>query len=372
MTSRVPFLDLGGTHREIDQDLRDAYERVTMRSSFVLGEEGAAFEREFSAYCGARECVTTGNGQDALEILLRAYDIGPGDEVIVPAFTFAATWFCVSRVGATAVPVDVSAASYTLDPSAFEAAITAKTRAVIPVHLYGHPAAMAPICDMAREHGIMVIEDAAQAHGATYRGRHAGALGDAAAFSFYPTKNLGALGDAGAIVTGDSAVARAARMLRNYGSERKYEHERVGQNSRMDELQAAFLRTKIPHLERWNEARRRVAAAYGERLAPFGDLVTLPSVADDTQHAWHLFVVRVKHRDAVAERMDRSGVATLVHYPKTIREQHAYAGIDIPHDISVSTALARDVLSLPMWPQLEDRDIEIVCDALVEAAQKVA
>ena len=362
MKPAVPFLDLAAAHAEIAGDLRDAYERVMRSSQFVLGDEVAAFEAEFASYCGVAACVTVGNGMDALELLLRAHGIEPGDEVLVPAFTFVATWFAVERVGAIPVAVDVMRDA-TIDPERLVRAMTARTRAIVPVHLYGRSAAMDPIRTLARERNLLVVEDAAQAHGATYGGRKAGALADGAAFSFYPAKNLGALGDAGAITTDDETIAFRVRGLRNYGSHQKYRHDEVAGNSRMDELQAAFLRVKLAHLDGWNEARRRVAARYRERLAGLGGL-TLPTERDGAKHVWHVFAVGVPDRDRVARDLRDAGIETLVHYPLPVTRQAPYADRHTGEPCAVADELARTELSLPMGPHLSEEDVDAVCAAL--------
>ena len=266
----VPFLDLRAAHAEVRDALDAAYRRVVGSGAYVLGAEVEAFEREFAAYCGVGHCVGVGNGLDALHLVLRAYGVGPGDEVVVPSNTFVATWLAATHAGATPVPVEPDPATYNLDPARLEAAITPRTRAIVAVHLYGQPADMDPVREVARRHGLPVVEDAAQAHGARYRGRRAGALGDAAAFSFYPGKNLGGLGDGGAVTTDDAALADRVRVLRNYGSREKYHNEVVGVNSRLDPLQAAFLRAKLPHLDAWNARRAAVAARYLDGLGGVG------------------------------------------------------------------------------------------------------
>jgi dTDP-4-amino-4,6-dideoxygalactose transaminase len=367
----VPFLDLRAPHDEIAGDLRAAIERVVASGWFVLGPEVEAFEAEFAARCGARHAVGVNSGLDAIEIVLRALGIGAGDEVIVPAHTFVATWLAVSRVGATPVPVAVREDTYNLDPERIEAAVTPRTRAVMPVHLYGQPADMDAIGAIARAQGLAVVEDAAQAHGAAFRGRPAGALGDAAAFSFYPGKNLGALGDAGAIVTGDEALAARCRALRNYGSPRKYEHDVQGQNSRLDELQAAVLRVKLGALEGWNARRRAVAAEYGARLADAP--LTLPAVLDGADPVWHLFVVRHPRRDALQAELAARGIGTLIHYPTAAHRSGAYAALEVdPAQVAVAERLAAEVLSLPMGPHLDDAAVAEVCSAVDDACDALA
>jgi len=363
----VKFLDLTVPHAEVEAELTAAFHRVVARSSYVLGPEVEAFEQEFARYCGALHCVGVGNGCDALELALRALGIGPGDEVIVPATTFTASWFAVSRVGATPVPVEVTPDTYTLDPALIEAAITARTRAIMPVHLYGHPAESNRIRTIANEHGLVIVEDAAQAHGARDGERRAGSLGNAAAFSFYPGKNLGALGDAGAVVTNDDELAARLRRLRNYGSDVKYVHRDVAGNSRLDELQAAFLRVKLPHLDRWNAARRRLAARYAENLSGLGARLTLPIQRPGTEHAWHLYVVQVSDREHVQSHLRALGVDTLVHYPIAVHRQEAYSATHGSRRLPVAERLADTVLSLPMGPHLSESDVDEVCDALAGA-----
>ena len=289
--SRIPFLDVQAAYAELKDELDDAAKRVMASGHFILGPEVTAFEEEFAAYCGTRHAIGVGSGLDALRLILLGYDIGQGDEVIVPSNTFIATWLAVSQAGATPVPVEPDIDAHNITAEAVEAAVTPSTKAIMPVHLYGQPAEMDGLVALGRDRGISVIEDAAQAHGSRYRGRRTGSLGDAAGFSFYPGKNLGAMGDAGAITTDEDALAARVRMLRNYGSKVKYHHDLPGLNSRLDSLQAAFLRVKLRRLDDWNERRRAVAGRYLERLAGVGGLV-LPTVAEWAEPAWHLFVVR--------------------------------------------------------------------------------
>ncbi len=363
----VKFLDLTRMHHEIEAELNDAFQRVVARSSFVLGPEVQAFEDEFARYCGVAHCVTVGNGCDAIELALQALGVGAGDEVIVPATTFSATWFSVSRVGAIPVPVEVRPDTVTLDPDLIERAITAQTRAIVPVHLYGQVAEMDRIRALATLHGLFVVEDAAQAHGARDNGRPAGSLGDAAAFSFYPGKNLGALGDAGAVVTDDAALAGRIRRLRNYGSDVKYIHREVAGNSRLDELQAAFLRVKLRRLDRWNGVRRRLAARYQEKLTGLGAQLRLPVERPGTDHSWHLYVVQLAGRAAVQAHLRERGIETLIHYPIPNHRQEAYGTTYAACALPIAERLADTVLSLPMGPHLSERDVDEVCDALVGA-----
>jgi len=316
---------------------------------WILGPEVEAFEREFAAYCGARHCIGVGNGLDALHLILRAYEVGQGDEVIVPSSTFIATWLAVSHAGARPVPVEPHPDSGNIDPDRVEAAITPRTRAIIPVHLYGATAAMTEIRAIAQRHRLLVIEDAAQAHGASQCGRRAGSLGHAAAFSFYPGKNLGALGDGGAVVTDDDALSVRIRMLRNYGGIAKYEHRCQGTNTRLDELQAAFLRAKLKYLDAWNESRRRVAEYYLATIRH--PLVALPPAVNLAEQAWHLFVVRTPARDALREHLMQRGVTAQIHYPQPPHLQHAYAGQGWGEGhFPIAERHAQQVLSLPIDP----------------------
>lgn len=362
MPQPVPFLDLAALHAPLASEMEAAYKRVMAASHFILGPELEAFENEFAAYCGTRHCIGTGNGLDALTLALIAAGVGPGNEVIVPAQTFIATWLAVSHAGATPVPVDIAPASHNIDPGLLEAAITPRTRAIIPVHLFGRPADMAAINATARRHGLFVLEDAAQAHGAGYQGKRAGCLGNAAAFSFYPGKNLGALGDGGAVTTNDDALADRLRGLRNYGSTRKYHHPEIGFNSRLDELQAAFLRVKLPCLDAWNAQRDAIAAQYDTALR--GMPLGLPLPADsDCQPVWHQYVVTAPQRDRLQAQLAEQGIATMVHYPLPPHHQPAYrelAGRSFP----VAEALAAQCLSLPICPTLPDADVERIGAAI--------
>ena len=358
----VPFLDLDAAYRELQTELDAAVTRALRSGRYILGPECEAFEREFAAYCGVGHCVGVANGLDALHLILRAYGIGAGDEVIVPSNTFIATWLAVSQVGATIVPVEPHPATFNLDPQKVESAITSRTRAIIPVHLYGQCAEMTALSDIGRRHGVLLIEDAAQAHGARWAGARAGSLGDAAAFSFYPGKNLGAFGDAGAITTNDEQLARRLRMLRNYGSTVKYEHDLNGFNSRLDEVQAAMLRVKLQHLESWNARRQAVAKRYLDELANTGLL--LPVVAPDAEPVWHLFVVRTADRQLLQRELDKRGVQTLIHYPIPAHRQPAYAHMHFEDGrFPISEAMHREVLSLPMGPHLTDEHALTVIDA---------
>jgi dTDP-4-amino-4,6-dideoxygalactose transaminase len=363
----VPFLDLTRAYRELQPEFNAAFERVMRSGCYLLGPELEAFEQDFAKYCGARFCAGVGSGLDALELILRAFGIGQGDEVIVPANTFIATWLAVTHAGARPVPVEPDPASFNLDPGRIEEAITPRTRAIIAVHLYGLPADMDPIREMARLHGLKVIEDAAQAHGARYQDRRAGNLSDAAAFSFYPGKNLGAFGDGGAVVTDDPDLVHRIVALRNYGSHQKYEHEIKGRNSRLDEIQAALLRARLRHLDEWNGRRRACARLYTSLLS--GLSLTLPSERPKTEHAWHLFVVRTARRDALQRFLEARGVGTLIHYPIPPHLQPAYRDLGLGEGaFPVSETIHREVLSLPIGPHLSEDELRYVAGAVAECA----
>jgi dTDP-4-amino-4,6-dideoxygalactose transaminase len=353
----IDFLNLREVNAPHEEAIVAAMQRVVASGWYVLGDETAAFEREFAHYCGVEHCIGVANGLDALQLTLQAYGIGEGAEVIVPSNTFIATWLAVSRAGAKVVPVEPDPRTCNIDPACIEAALTRRTRAIIPVHLYGQPAQMTEINAVAKRHGLLVIEDAAQAHGARLAGRRAGSLGDAAAFSFYPGKNLGALGDGGAITTNDAQLAQTLRKLRNYGSAVKYHHELAGANSRLDELQSAILRVKLPHLDAENARRGVLASAYLAALAHTP--LTLPHVAPETEPVWHLFVVATNQRDALREYLNSRGIGTQVHYPVANHWQPAYAHEPWPA-LPIAERLQHEVLSLPMGPSLSEADIEVV------------
>jgi len=363
--ANTPFLDLGAAYRELKREIDTAVSRVLESGWYILGPEVEAFETEWAAYCGAKHAVGLANGLDALTLALRALDIGPGDEVIVPSNTYIATWLAVSGVGATPVPVEPDEATHNIDPSRIEAAINFRTRALLPVHLYGQPAHLDPILDIARSHRLHVIEDAAQAHGARYKGRRIGAHGDIVCWSFYPGKNCGALGDAGAITTNDAALAERVALLRNYGSREKYVNEEAGVNSRLAPIQAAVLRVKLQHLDDWTDRRRAVASAYRAGLKE--TQLILPHVPDWAEPAWHLYVVRTQEREALQNRLAAAGIGTLIHYPIPPHMQGAYADLAIgAGDLPLARDLAREVLSLPMGPHLDLTSAERVVDVILE------
>lgn len=360
---KVPFLDLRAAYLELKPEIDAAVARVLNSGWYILGEEVDAFEVEWATFCEAKHAVGLANGLDALHLALRALGVGPGDEVIVPSNTYIATWLAVSQCGATPVPVEPVEATYNLDPARIEAAITPRTKVILPVHLYGQPADMGPILAIARKHGLRVLEDAAQAHGARYKGRRIGAHGDVVAWSFYPGKNLGALGDGGAVTTDDPAIADRIRVLRNYGSRVKYVNEVQGYNSRLDPIQAAVLRVKIKYLDKWNGRRRAIAAQYLTGLA--GTDLMLPAVPDWADPAWHLFVVRHVNRDALQQQLAASGVGAMVHYPIPPHKQTAYQATVYSHDnYPLANIMADEVLSLPLGPQMPLENIQMVVAAL--------
>lgn len=360
----VPFLDLKGINLRHRADLHAALDRVLNSGWLILGKETEAFEAEFATWCGTKHCVGVGNGLEALQLVLQAWGIGPGDEVLVPSNTYIATWLAVTQCGATPVPVEPDPATCNIDPTRLSAAITARTKAIIAVHLYGQTADMDGVMAVARTHGLKVLEDAAQAHGALYRGRRAGALADAAGFSFYPGKNLGALGDGGAVTTADPELAERLRMLRNYGSRVKYHNEIVGWNSRLDELQAAFLRAKLPMLDADNAARTALAARYQAGLANCPGVI-LPVVAPNCEPVWHLYVVRHAERDRLAGHLKAQGIDTLVHYPIAPHLQPAYAALGMRDgSLPISETLHRQVLSLPLWPGMTVAEVDAVVEGI--------
>ncbi len=364
MDIRVPFNSLKPAQALLGDALETAVRRVLASGWYILGPELAAFEDEFAAWHGVRHAVGVANGTDAVELALRALGIGPGDEVVTVAHTAMATVCAVERTGATPVLVDIDPATFTMDPAAASAALTPRTRAIVPVHLYGHPADLTALGDLAARHRLALVEDCAQAHGARWNGRLAGTFGHLAAFSFYPTKNLGALGDAGAVITDDPQLAARLRRLRNYGQSDRYHHEEPGQNSRLDEMQAALLRAKLPHLAAHNEERRRLAALYTGSLCG----VAVPQSRPEAGHVFHLYVVRHPRRDAFQESLAARGVQTLIHYPIPIHLQPAAAHLGLlPGALPETERAAREILSLPLWVGMTDADIALVAEA-AEAA----
>ena len=360
----VAFLELKPTYVELRDELDAAYHRVMDSGWYLLGQELEAFEAEFAAYCEASHCIAVGNGLDALHLILRAYEIGAGDEVIVPTNTFIATWLAVSYAGATPVPVEPDSQTFNIDAARIQAAITRRTKAIMPVHLYGQPADMDPIMEIAEEHRLKVIEDNAQAQGARYKGRRTGSLGHAAGNSFYPGKNLGAFSDAGAVTTNDAELADRVRTLRNYGSKKKYYNECKGFNSRLDEIQAAFLRVKLGKLDEWNNRRRAIAGQYLERLRGKSEL-TLPFVPEWAEPVWHLFVLRHPRRVTLQQRLSEAGVGTMIHYPVPPHSSGAYAdGQWVSGDFPIAERLSETVLSLPIGPHLEPEQTSFIIEAV--------
>ena len=365
MKTTIPFLDLRAAYLELKPEIDAAIARVLDSGWFILGPEVEAFEAEWAEYCGASHAVGVGNGLDALTLALRALEIGPGDEVIVPSNTYIATWLAVSAVGATPVPVEPDEGTYNIDPALIPAAITPRTKALLPVHLYGQPADLDPILAIARKNNLAVVEDAAQAHGARYKGRRIGSHGDVVCWSFYPGKNLGALGDGGAVTTNDPKIVDRIRVLRNYGSRIKYVNEVRGSNSRLDPLQAAVLRVKLKSLDDWNGRRKRIAKMYLETLDT--GALTLPFVPDYAEPVWHLFVVRRAKRAELQQRLSEAGIGTMLHYPIPPHRQQAYADLDIRSgDLPISQAIANEVLSLPIGPHLLPEFATDLCATMKE------
>lgn len=361
---KIPLLDLKPATDELRSTLDAAQLRVLDSGWYLLGPELTAFEKEYAASVGAAHCIGVANGLEALQLVLMAQGISPGDEVIVPSNGYIATWLAVSHVGATPIPCEPDARTYNLDPNLLQAAISPRTKAILPIHLYGQTADMTAINALAAQRGLFVLEDGAQSHGARCHGRDSGALGHAAGISFYPTKNLGALADAGAVTTNDSALAEKIRSLRNYGSRERYHHESIGLNSRLDEFSAAFLRVKLPHLAAWNARRAQLAARYLAQLSGVGDL-TLPFVPTWAEPAWHLFVIRTAHRTALRDFLTARGVGTQIHYPIPPHLSGAYRSLGYGVGaFPIAEKLAREVLSLPISPHHSVEQIDTVCDAV--------
>ena len=360
----IPFADLRPMHDEIRAELDAAYNRVMENSWFIQGKALEAFEKEFASYIGVKHCIGVATGLDALYLVLKAYGIGAGDEVIVPANTFIATALAVSYAGARPVLVEPEIATFNIDATRIEAAITDNTKAIMAVHLQGRCCDMDEINRIAKKHNLRVIEDAAQAHGARYKGKMAGSLGDAAGFSFYPGKNLGALGDGGCVTTDDDDLADKVRALGNYGADYKYHHIYKGTNSRLDEIQAAFLRVKLPHLSRWNESRRRTAAHYLAEIK--NPLIELPlSSTEEYEHVYHVFVIRCKMRDELEKYLSKNGINTVKHYPISIHRQKAYSDLGYPEgSFPCAEEISSTVLSLPMYYGISDEQVEYVVDAI--------
>jgi dTDP-4-amino-4,6-dideoxygalactose transaminase len=363
VSGKVPFVDLRAQHASVAEEVSAAIARVTTNADFILGGDVDAFEAEYAAYCETEHAVGLDTGMSALELGMRAMGIGQGDEVITPAGSFIASSSAISFTDATPVWVDIDPRTYNLDPSLVEAAINERTKAIMVVHLYGQPADMDAVLEVAARHDLPVIEDACQSHGARYKGRRTGSMGAFGAFSFYPSKNLGAYGDAGAMVTNDRDLAGRVRMMRNYGQRAKYEHQYLAWNRRLDTLQAAVLRVKLRHLDQWNAARRKVASLYDELLAGSG--ITLPRTQPDVDHVYHLYVIQVANRDALQKELGGLGIGTGIHYPTPIHLQPAYAERGFgPGSFPVTEAVSRRVLSLPMYPEMDEASVRYVADAV--------
>jgi dTDP-4-amino-4,6-dideoxygalactose transaminase len=370
--NRFPLVDLPAQYESIKDEIDAAIQEVIASSAFIGGTYVDAFERDFAAFCGVKHCIGVGNGTDALFIALKCLGIGPGDEVITAANSFIATAEAITLTGARVVFCDIASQTYNIDVNLIEAKITPRTTAIVPVHLYGQPADMAPILELARRHGLKVVEDAAQAHGALYKGCKVGSLGDAACFSFYPGKNLGAYGDGGAIVTNDDILAQQIKMFSNHGRVDKYDHLIEGVNSRLDGLQAAILSVKLKHLEKWTAARRRLAYLYNEFLAD-SDIVT-PVEIDNVRAVYHLYVVRLRHgtRDAIHHALHRRGIGVGIHYPIALPDLQAYNHLSMAEkNCQEASTAAQEILSLPLYPELKETDIRYIAESLMECDNNV-
>ena len=364
IATKIPFLNVKEDYFELEQELKKAADKVFKKGWYILGDEVTNFEAEFAAYTQSRHCIGVGNGLDALTLILMAYDVKSGDEVIVPSNTYIATALAVSRVGAKVIFVEPEKTTHNLDPTLIEKSVTKNTKAIIPVHLYGLPADMDPINCIAEKYQLKVIEDACQAHGSEYKGRKAGSLGNAAAFSFYPGKNLGAFGDGGAITINDDNLAEKIRSLRNYGSQEKYFNAYQGINSRLDELQAALLRVKLKYLDDWNLRRRKAAEEYQSGLSTLEGLA-LPIEPDGFKSCWHLYVVQSKNRDQLQKKLSTQGIGTLIHYPLPPYQQEAYSNLKIKTGtFPIADELGENVLSLPMGPHLDTESANYVCQMI--------
>ena len=360
---RIPFVSFLPMEKELDDNLRGAFNRVFSRSWYIEGVEDETFEKAFAEYCGVKYCIGVGNGLDALMLVLKALNIGEGDEVIVPSNTYIATALAVTYVRAIPVFVEPDIRTFNINSAHIEKKITKKTKAIIPVHLYGQPCDMDPIMNIARKYSLMVIEDCAQAHGATYNGQKVGTFGDAAGFSFYPGKNLGALGDAGAVVTNNLELAKKVRALGNYGSDYKYHHIYRGNNSRLDELQAAFLAAKLPHLDRMNDERRKIAAKYTEGIK--NSKVVTPYVMPNCLPVWHIYAIRCKERDALEDHLNRRGIGTNKHYPIPMHLQECYSDMNIPKgSLPIAEEISSTELSIPIYDGMKDEEIQYIIDAI--------
>ncbi len=359
---KIPFYDIRRMHEPLMDRLDDAYRRVMSSGQFILGKEVEAFEAEYARYSGVEYCVGVGNGLDGLTLLLMAYGIGTGDEVIVPANTYVATWLAISRVGATVIPVEPDPKTFNINPALIEDAVSARTVAIMPVHLYGRPAEMDKINRIAQKKGLLVIADAAQSQGALYKGKPVDLYSDSSATSFYPGKNLGALGDGGAVLTNDRAIYEKVKILRNYGSAKKYYNAELGINSRLDELQAAILREKLPFLDLWNENRRDIAKWYWDGLSNVSGII-LPELSQEADIVWHQFVVRSTERDSLMDYLQKSGIGTMIHYPVPPHLQSCYQNRQWPQ-LKLTEIMARTQFSLPVYPGLEQDEVQLIIDTI--------
>lgn len=359
----IPFVSFEPMHKEIENEILDKFKEVYQRNWFIQGEEVRKFEEEFAKFCDSKYCIGCGNGLDALYLILRGYDIGEGDEVIVPSNTYIATALAVSYAGARPIFVEPDLLTYNINFTLIENAITTKTKAIMAVHLYGQPADMDNINKIAKKYNLKVIEDSAQSHGALYKGKKAGSLGDAAGFSFYPGKNLGALGDGGAIVTSDKELADKIRAIANYGANKKYHHIYKGTNSRLDEVQAAFLRIKLNNLQKWNEDRRKIAQKYINEIK--NNKIIKPMEMVYAKHVWHLFVIRTEKRDELENYLNKQGIGTTIHYPIPMHLQDAY--IDLNYrigELPIAEEISNNVLSIPMWYGMKNEEVQYVIDTI--------
>jgi len=360
---KIPFVSFGPMHKEIEEEILNKFKEVYEKNWFIQGEEVKKFEEEFAEHCEAKYCIGCGNGLDALYLILRGFDIGEGDEVIVPSNTYIATALAASYAGAKPVFVEPNLSTYNLNPELIEKAITSKTKAIMAVHLYGQPADMDEIIKIAKKHNLKVIEDSAQSHGALYKGIKAGNLGDAAGFSFYPGKNLGALGDAGAVVTNNKELADKIRAIANYGSDKKYHHIYKGTNSRLDEVQAAFLRIKLKNLDKWNADRRKIAQKYVAGIN--NPQIIKPIEADYAKHVWHIFAVRTEKRNEIEKYLDDNGIGTNIHYPKPMHMQEAYKNLSIKEGaFPIAEKISNEEISLPVWYGMKDEEINYVINKI--------
>ena len=367
---KIPFLDLKAINKKYESEIFESIHNVFDSGGYIEGEQKKLFEKTFASYCDTKFCIGVANGLEALFLVLKAWGIGEGDEVIVPSNTYIATWLAISHCNATPIPVDPNIKTFNLDPRLLVKAITKNTKAIIPVHLYGLPADMNPIKEIAMANNLKVLEDAAQAHGSLYYGSKAGSLGDAAAFSFYPGKNLGALGDAGAITTNDEQLAIKLRSLSSYGSREKYINDEIGYNSRLDEIQAAILTKKLRHLDADNEIRQRLAHRYSSLLKN-QKFINIPVVPNNFEHVWHLYVIRSKYREHIKKVLDKKGIGNLIHYPISPHKQNAYKNYNIPlSNLSIAEKLQDEIISLPMGPTLTLEEVDFICDVIIQSLKE--